>query len=1117
MLRPIIMIGCGGSGQKAVRYVRDSVARHLEHKGWEGGVPKAWQFLGIDTLTTQEDPDIPFLPSNDYISVSLAFSNYQGLSQAIDEKFGPKKNPAAFSDLQGWRPNPEQVKVPLKEGAGKLRAVGRMAGILALPKTVQGRIEFAFSQCAAGGPELSEVSRRLQVNVPPGTTVPEPLTIIIGSMAGGTGAGIMLDIVDLVRRTDSNGQFPVLVAFTPDIFGESDDYSMTANSAGFMSELMSAYWDNEASDSSLIPSKVAIHTRGPHSVFLIGRTNIDGLDLENSKNVYRAVGEALAAVTTSSTVQTSFFNFITANWPDAESKNAGGYGFQPALLKGVASSFGSATISIGRDRFRDYLKKLMHRSIIEHLSDGFESIATSILGEESKSMAAQAKISELNRRNIDRFVFECGLSEGVESSRQISNAFVSTDIMKSRLSEVSGKIKGPFNSTQQQKGGIWLQTLGAQQQLVKSQSLEAIDAEISAQLRTWGTELLHRVLRTSTEFSAALSMPVVLSLLETTRARVLESSALLKDEAKKAEDSAKQSDQRARGHLASSGNGSLQLSAGPVQETISDMSKAIVFEWSAKVKIKLAVALESVATNLISSLEAAIQQSMGRMLSMTQEVEGNPPLIAGWPKNDGVVPASFAPSPVEFFLEEYSTWPKLASSLLSRSLGDPTGLPIDPVEAARTLLIRGGFGGDGTKQEVSPLIWAIGHGAQPVWEPGQQVSVTVADGLEEMSERIESWIMRPATEMLYVLSEGLSSYLMPVHYKTGAAIPNHQERLAVFRQTLNQALMQSRPLIEVDSVMNSTVHPLDLSYVLNIQGFPFGQGHPAREVTASIIQKFTNTPGNVDWVFSSGEAESVLISNFLKYPVHPSVVTSFTKPLTTAMANIKPELLQSSFWQWRRARVLENFIPLPDALRIAAIRGFVVSRILGAMTVEPKGQNRISTSTGIFDFPKNLLTETDLNNFLPVLLEAMILTFAEAPTRGKAAFAAYGALIEYGTGGGTAAGFEIDGDVAKVLSTGEYGSIQIVDKQRADAFASDPAGRIQNAIKYLDANIARFDLIDSTQPDLRSWRNEVGSVEPVDTLTREILHDYRTACVQVREAILRFEKSNSTGTGGGVV
>ena len=189
MLRPVIFIGCGGSGQKAVRYVRDSVRRHLEHKGWEGGFPKSWQFIGIDTLTTQEDPNIPFLPNNDYLSVSLAFKTYQGLSDALGAKFSPEVNLAAFKDLQGWRPNPGQVTVPLQDGAGQLRAVGRSAGILALQESVQKRIEFAFSQCTAGGPELAEVSRHLQVNVPPGTKLPSPLTIIVGSMAGGTGAG----------------------------------------------------------------------------------------------------------------------------------------------------------------------------------------------------------------------------------------------------------------------------------------------------------------------------------------------------------------------------------------------------------------------------------------------------------------------------------------------------------------------------------------------------------------------------------------------------------------------------------------------------------------------------------------------------------------------------------------------------------------------------------------------------------------------------------------------------------------------------------------------------------------------------------------------------------------
>ena len=83
MLRPVIMIGCGGSGQKAVRYVRDAVRRRLLHAGWDGDFPTSWQFIGIHTLTTQEDPSIPFLTANDYVSVSLQFATYANLAAAL--------------------------------------------------------------------------------------------------------------------------------------------------------------------------------------------------------------------------------------------------------------------------------------------------------------------------------------------------------------------------------------------------------------------------------------------------------------------------------------------------------------------------------------------------------------------------------------------------------------------------------------------------------------------------------------------------------------------------------------------------------------------------------------------------------------------------------------------------------------------------------------------------------------------------------------------------------------------------------------------------------------------------------------------------------------------------
>jgi hypothetical protein len=1117
MLRPIIMIGCGGSGQKAVRYVRDSVKRHLEHQGWEGDFPKAWQFLGIDTLTTQEDPSIPFLPNNDYVSVSLAFATYQGLNQAIETKFGLEVNPTAFHDLQGWRPNPSQVVVPLKDGAGQLRAVGRTAGVLALQDYVAKRISYAFSQCSAGGPELTEVSRYLGVNVPPGTPVPDPITIVVGSMAGGTGAGIMLDVVDLVRRTDIKGAFPVLVAFTPDIFGSIQTNAMTANSAAFMAEMLSSYWDDENTDSALIPATVAVNTRGPHSIFLVGRTNIDGLDLLDSKNVYRAVGEALAAVTTSSTVQTSFHNFITVNWPMAAPANAGGYGFHSSRMKGVASSFGSATISIGRDRFRDYIKKLLHRSIIEHLAEGFEPVAAAVLGDAAKSMAGPAKIAELSRRNIDRFMIDCGLSESDEGSKQISDRFVSNEIMKTRLGRVANNIKAPFAPAMQQNAGVWLQTINAQATQVKTAELSAVDAELGAELRIWGTELYQSVLKTTTEFSGTLSMPLVLSLLQSARAQVLQSSAKFKERAKEASGLAEKSREKARGHLSANQKGAIPMSAAPVQETIQDMSKAIVFDWSARVRERLALALESVATSMLSGIEASVNQSLARINMLTQPQDGKPAVLGSWPKNDGIVPTSFTPSPVEFFLEEFETWPEMVKQLLSKSIGDPAGLPIDPVEAARLLIIRGGFGGDGKGgAETTPLIWGDSHGTDPVWEPGQQVSININDDIEPLTERIDSWLMRPATEMLYVLTEGLSSYLMDKHHKTGTAIADHQQRLATFRQKLTLALMQSRPLVEIDLVMNATVHPQPLKYTLNIQGFPFGKGHPAREESEQVIQGFLNDARNVDWAFSSGDAESVLITNFLEYPVNPSVITSFTQPLHKAVGGYTPELLRSSFWQWRRARVLENFVPLPDELRVGAIRGFAVSRILGAMTALPVGQNKIATDKGVFNFPTNLLTETDKNNILPALLEAMVLVFADAPTRGKAAFNAYGALLDYGTGGGMAAGFEIDGVTAQILKTGEYGNVEIVDAARADSLGNDPQTRIKNAIAYLDANIKRYDAIESRPMHPHSWRNQVGAVDPVDTMTRELLPDLRKGHVMVREALERFESLLSNKETGDV-
>ena len=326
MLRPVIMIGCGGAGLKTVRLVREGVQRRLDRAGWDGPFPDAWQFIGIDSTNYQEDPSIPTLPADDYISM-VNYRTYPNIASVVDARF--PQGSAGFREMMGWRPNPNNVGVPLNMAPPPARALGRMT-FIASQDIVRQRVSRAFAECAVGGPVLSKVSQLLGVTVAPGTPVPQPLTIVIGSMAGGTGAGIMLDVVDILRRTHLDGAFPVMVAFTPDVFGSVVSDQMTANSAAFVSEFLSAYWDDEASDSALVPAVIRTGTRGPHSTFMIGRKTIDGLDLGNSQNVFRSVGDTLASVTTSARIQDQFTHHVW-NRPFAGANNGGGYGWHENL------------------------------------------------------------------------------------------------------------------------------------------------------------------------------------------------------------------------------------------------------------------------------------------------------------------------------------------------------------------------------------------------------------------------------------------------------------------------------------------------------------------------------------------------------------------------------------------------------------------------------------------------------------------------------------------------------------------------------------------------------------------------------------------------------------------
>ena len=1104
MLSPVIMIGCGGSGQKAVRYVRDSVRRRLAHAGWDGEFPRSWQFIGLDTLTSQESPgEIPTMPAKDYLSVSLKFDVYKQLESTVLAKH--KVGSDGYKELIGWKAKPEDVLVPLSKGAGQLRAVGRMAGLLSLNDDVRTKILYSFTECVTGGPELQRVSECLGAKTVTGEPTPKPIVVVVGSMAGGTGAGIMLDVIDLVRRTSEDGQYPIGIVFTADIFGSAQTNMMAANGLAFMSELMSSYWDNHSSGLALIPASIPVNQRGPHAVFMVGRTNMGGVDLSDSQQVYRAVGEALSAWVTSSKVQTQVINYTTANWPAYAPANMGGYGFGEEYTRGVLSSFGAASVSIGRDRFREFSTKLLMKEVLKSQYEGFLKVAEREFPEEAKKLSPDAKIAKIVDKHLGNFLEACQIHERGKIDNQITDVFASKDIISDMLSKVGSEIRAAFGG-QQLLPEQWYRSLMSQASgVVKPAAIDRTEIAVGQRLAEWGSTMFERILRVSSKYSGRLSMPVMLEIARSAKREVLEVSGEVRQEAREFRDLASLRVAGVQAPLMAVGKGKIGIESKPVQDAISEISKAIVLELKAMIFEKIAAEMEALSGQVLAPITAALQQGISLAQHYIISEEGTEAISASWPDNDGTVPKSFSPSPVEFYLEEHSSWPERLKELLAQSMPVvevDEFLPVDPVQASAYLLVRGSRDGDSTDSRGNPFIWSQSYiGGKPQWSAGSTPQITLGLDSDVLEEKVSHWLHRPNTPMATFLDEGLKHYLN-VNDRSDKPIPEHFTRLNLFKVKLQEALKQSEPLMQIDMALNSRVHPETLTVLPILQGFPFGTNHPARKVTEDILSSILPVGASLGEYFSDADSESVMISSFLKFPIHPAVVTSFTKPVTSALEKARTQAqLRGNFWLWRRAKVLEDFVPLPDEMRRAVIRGFVVGRLLGFVTADPGAPVKIVTEKGILEFPYPLLTQVRTENLLPALLEAFALTFGAVSTIGEAAFLPYKRLYELGSGDGAGVTFTATGELEEFIETGTTKLKPVDDGRRKSFTAETQEDRCSKMSENIETNLRRYMVIKETPFTGEEHRTATGLVVPEDTMSHEIINDLIRCYGEVKAAV----------------
>ena len=318
-LSPILVIGCGGSGGKVVLGLRRRLEEELRRRGWDQGIPAAWQLKWIDVPAINESHSAfgPPLPLGDYVPLA-PFDNYRLIDSALVQSAG-----GSVDRLVGWRPTPN-LELPVSKGAGQMRGVGR-AVALANTSKVTGMVESAFAAMAGGEAQLSQLGRQLNAASEVSNT---PTVFVVSSMAGGTGAGIFIDVCDVVRAMRPEVSKHIFgFLFTAEIFkGVGADGGMAPNTIASLSELVNGYLSVGRAAEPLyggLGAVAATGKSGPSWPFVIGMQPMGGgAPLESPAQCYRAVTETILASMTNERFMQDFVNYQVTNFgPNSNAEN----------------------------------------------------------------------------------------------------------------------------------------------------------------------------------------------------------------------------------------------------------------------------------------------------------------------------------------------------------------------------------------------------------------------------------------------------------------------------------------------------------------------------------------------------------------------------------------------------------------------------------------------------------------------------------------------------------------------------------------------------------------------------------------------------------------------------
>ena len=1029
-LRPMLFVGCGGSGGVTLQYVMDNlkteIVRVAEAKSAQEGqsfelpprvLPQAWQFVHVDVPSSPdgEDPSRPpSVPKQGGRYVGLA---PEGLTwEQVARKVwtvGKETRPDLAS---GWLRKPGPNDPPLANGAGQERAVGRGVTLGSL-SMLREQLQAASSKLnsAEGTKELQFVASLTGAPV-----TQSPVVFIVSSMAGGSGASMVLDVAQVLARLNpSLAMSTAMFLYTSEVFSalpKALRRGVEPNGLAALGELIGTSLGANRTEGELL-ERLGVNgadVEQPYKrVFPIGNTHGQRQAIfgdGSQEAVYRAIGRGLASLVSSPEALNGFVAYdMTNNSPQPTDLKWLGEGSQnyDAVLWG---SFGYARLSLGRDRYGEYVAQRLARMALDRVVVGH-------VREDSQS--GDADLREAAVDWVRRLERDLGLPTDATAVSLLGRGGrmeqVKNEIRRNSREAIQREVLGDsMLGAPGMPGARFLQV--AMTVVGRSQAdLQRItNDQAYALVHSWQSQFVADFLAELDRVIADKGILVARQVVLAMRDRVANWHDRLVAEA---------------GRLAPQGAAFVPVPAADVASAIkSQQSMALENPLRKKLADGLSESLSKATAGIAAALLAdvlkdfwpsfgeplvkALADQHGRLVgersrpvrpSAGADLRSN--VYAEWPVVGSPVPDRFRGAHNEVVLMDVDKFPSqfdahVRSVAAARASGTT---PADALDAVLQEIVTDRWPGHNESLVGSAVVemktrWVPEKLTVDPLDPAGSVqgrSTARFDfrlAPEEILGRAREWVWRPDGEIGPYLKEGLRSYMDPAKREFEA---RRVELASQFQATMQQAL----PLVSVDSAAFGEVHASSLAEDFKFSSLPFEGLAGVDDMLRQVVQDRPSVSQKVVGVFDTalGQGTSVAhIDIFGSYaPMSPLAFPSLLQPLINSWRESVAQNSTTFFWTNRRARPLTGGLAMSVAERQASTAGYVVGRITGRIrgSYEAKANSRpqpievySQSKAKWLPFPNPLLTPyaTGKNgkrlyvaDELPALLESQLLAIAE--------------------------------------------------------------------------------------------------------------------------------------------